>query len=166
MPPVYALVGIIAVLRAVELVVASRNTRALLARGGRESGQGHYLPLVGVHVGWILALLVLVSPETAPSIPWLVLFGLLQGARGWVLATLGSRWTTRIIVVPGERLVSRGPYRFVRHPNYVVAALEIAVVPMVFGAWQLALGALALKLMVLRTRIRAENSALSAARRS
>jgi methyltransferase len=88
------------------------------------------------------------------------LFALVEMARAWVLRTLGPRWTTRIIVVPGERLVTRGPYRFVSHPNYVVVAAEIALLPLVFGLWQIAALFTLLNAAVLAVRISAENRAL------
>jgi methyltransferase len=96
--------------------------------------------------------------------PWLALFILIEIARIWVLASLGRRWTTRIIVLPGVPLVRRGPYRFISHPNYAVVAAEIAVLPIVFGLWKIALIFTLLNAAVLAVRIRAENAALKACR--
>ena len=114
-----------------ELWLSNRNTRRLLARGARESGAAHYPLIVAVHVLWLAALWWL-----APTRPidgfWLAMFVLLELARIWVVASLGARWTTRIIMLPGEPLVRRGPYRFVNHPNYLVVVGEIAVLPLVF----------------------------------
>lgn len=145
-----------------ELVVARRNTRALLARGAHEVAPGHYPLIVAVHTLWLAALWWL-----APGRPvrWLLvgLFLLLQAARQWVLATLGGRWTTRIIVLPGAPLVARGPFRFVRHPNYCVVAAEMAVLPLAFGLWWVALLFSLLNGAALTIRIRAEEKALAGA---
>lgn len=142
-----------------ELWLSNRNTRRLLARGAREVGQSHYWLIVVVHALWLAALWAL-----APGRPiqwfWLAVYTLLQVARVWVLATLGSRWTTRIIVLPSEPLVRSGPYRFINHPNYAVVMGEIAVLPLVFGFWDLALLFSLLNAAVLSIRLREENKAL------
>ena len=148
--------------RGAELLWARRNTRRLLARGGREEGAAHYPLIVALHAAW-LAGLWLMAWNRAVSAPWLAVFVLLQLARLWVLATLGGRWTTRIIVVPGETLVRRGPYRMVRHPNYVVVAGEMLVLPMAFGLVGYALAFSILNGAVLYLRIRAEEQALARA---
>jgi len=142
-----------------ELWLSNRNTRRLLARGARESGAAHYPLIVAVHVVWLAALWWL-----APTRPidgfWLAMFVLLELARIWVVASLGARWTTRIIMLPGEPLVRRGPYRFVNHPNYLVVVGEIAVLPLVFGLWQVALLFSLLNAAILAVRIREESRAL------
>ena len=152
---------LVALQRLAELVYARRNTRALLAAGGTESGAGHYPLLVLLHSAWLAALLVLV-PHDAPA-HWglLGLFLLLQAARVWVIVSLGRFWTTRIITLPDAPLVRRGPYRWLRHPNYLVVALEIAVLPLAFGAWQLALVFSALNAAILAWRIRSEERSLA-----
>jgi methyltransferase len=141
-----------------ELWLSNRNTRRLLAKGAREHSPGHYPLIVAVHALWLAALWWL-----APSRPvdgfWLATFVLIELARIWVLASLGPRWTTRIIVLD-EPLVRRGPYRLVDHPNYVVVVAEIAVLPLVFGLWQVALIFSLLNAAILTIRIRAENAAL------
>ena len=142
-----------------ELWLSNRNTRALLAKGAVEHGRKHYPLVVGVHVAW-LAMLWVVAPGRPVNLLWLAVYVLLQGARGWVLATLGRRWTTRIIVLPGEPLVKSGPYRFVDHPNYLVVAGEIAVLPLVFDFWDLAILFSLLNAAVLSVRIQIENEAL------
>jgi len=143
-----------------ELWLSNRNTRRLLAQGAREYAPGHYPLIVAVHVLWLGTLWWL-----APGRPidgfWLALFVLIELARIWVLATLGSRWTTRIIVLPGAPLVKAGPYRFVSHPNYLVVIGEIAVLPLVFGLWQIALLFTLLNAAVLLIRVHQENRALS-----
>lgn len=150
--------------RIAELPWAAANTKRLLAAGGHEAGSGHYPAIVLVHALWLGALWLL-APGRPVSLPLLALFGLVELGRLWVLAALGRRWTTRIIVVPGETLVARGPYRFLSHPNYLVVALEIALLPLVFGLWQVALVFTLLNAIVLTIRIRAEAKALESARR-
>jgi methyltransferase len=147
--------------RLAELCLANRNTRRLLAQGAREHAPGHYPLIVALHAAWLLVLWWL-APGRPVSVPLLALFGLVEIARIWVLQTLGPRWTTRIIVVPGETLVRRGPYRFLNHPNYAVVVAEIALLPMVFGLWRMALIFSLLNAIVLTVRIREENRALSA----
>jgi len=145
-----------------ELVLARRNTRRLLVRGAVESGAGHYPLIVALHAAW-LAGLWLLAWDRAASLPWLGLYALLQALRVWTLASLGDRWTTRIITLQGEALVRRGPYRFLPHPNYLVVVGEIAVLPVVFGLPLYALAFSLLNAAVLWIRIRAENAALRAA---
>jgi methyltransferase len=142
-----------------ELWLSNRNTRALLAQGAEEVGASHYPLIVAVHAAWLAALWWLAPGHPVHGM-WLALYVLLQAARVWVLASLGPRWTTRIIVLPGAPLVKAGPYRFVSHPNYVVVVAEIAVLPLVFGLWSVALIFSALNAAVLAVRIREENRAL------
>ena len=159
--PLYLIVGFLVFQRLVELVIARRNHRALAARGAIEFGRRHYPALVALHAGWLVALLVTIDPKTPVSIPLLVVLVLLECGRVWVVATLGSRWTTRILVVPGAKRIRTGPYRYVNHPNYLIVCGEIAVVPLMFGAWGLAAIASVLNLLALCTRIRTENRALA-----
>ena len=157
------LLGFVTLQRLSELVVARRNTGRLLAQGGVEVGRRHYPLIVALHAAWLLGLWALGWDEPVNPL-WLAAYALLQGLRGWVLGSLGRRWTTRIIVVPGETLVRRGPYRYLPHPNYLVVAGEIAVLPLTLGlGWYAALFTL-LNAAVLTIRIRAENRALAPAR--
>lgn len=142
-----------------ELVMARRNAARLLLRGATEVAPGHYPVIVGLHGVW-LAGLWLLAPAREPNLAWLVVFLVLQGLRVWVLATLGARWTTRILVLPDAALVERGPYRFLSHPNYCVVAGEILVLPLVFGLVSYGLVFSVLNAAVLWVRIRAENRAL------
>jgi methyltransferase len=142
-----------------ELWLANRNTRRLLVNGAEEAEPGHYPYIVAVHLCWLLTLWLL-APGRPIVWPLLVVFALLQLARVWVIATLGPRWTTRIIVLPETPLVKRGPFRFVSHPNYVVVAAEIAVLPLVFGLRIVALVFTLLNAAILTIRIRTENRAL------
>ena len=162
MPALYVIVGLLAVQRLAELGFARRNHRALLARGAVEVGRGHYPAMVALHAGWLLALPATIDPRTAASLPLLAVFVLLQCGRIWVMATLGSRWTTRIVVLPGAEPIRGGPYRYVRHPNYLIVCGELAVVPLMFGAWVLAAAVSVLNLLVLRARLQVENRALEA----
>ena len=145
--------------RVVELVLSRRNTRRLLARGAREHGRSHYPLIVGVHVLWLVALWWLALERPVDPF-WLALYVLLEIARVWVLVTLGPRWTTRIIILPDAPLVESGPYGFLNHPNYWVVIGEIAVLPLVFGLWLVALLFTLLNAAVLVIRIREENRAL------
>lgn len=151
---------LVAAQRLAELVLARRNTARLLAAGGHEIGAAHYPLFVLLHGAWLAALLLFV-PADAPVIwPLLGIFVLLQLGRIWVIASLAGRWTTRIIVCPDQPLCRRGPYRYLHHPNYVIVAGEIAVLPLAFGAWQIALAFSALNLVLLAWRIRIEDRAL------
>ncbi len=162
--PALAILFFVTAQRLSELIIARRNTAALLARGAHEHAPGHYPLIVAVHAGWLAALFWL-APGQPIHWPLLALFAMLQLGRVWVLRTLGPRWTTRIIVLPGEPLVTGGPFRFVRHPNYLVVIGEIAVLPLVFGLWQVALLFSVLNAIALTIRIRAEAGALEAAQR-
>lgn len=144
-----------------ELFLARRNTARLLERGALEVAPGHYPLIVGLHTLWLGGLWVLaLTRGLAPDLLLLAIFIVLQGLRVWVLATLGPRWTTRILVVPGERLVASGPYRYMSHPNYWVVIGEILVLPLAFGlVWYAAVFSI-LNLAVLWVRVRAENKAL------
>jgi methyltransferase len=148
--------------RMAELVIADRNTRRLKASGAQESGAGHYPVMVAMHAAWLIGLWIL-AWDRPVSLPWLAVFVVLQLLRVWVLATLGGRWTTRIIVLPGAPLVRRGPYRFLSHPNYAVVVAEIAVLPLAFGLMAFAAIFSVLNAMVLWVRLRAETAALGKA---
>jgi methyltransferase len=154
-----AILALVTLERLFELGLARRNTRQLLEKGAREHASAHYPLIVSVHVLW-LGTLWWLGPSRAVNFMWLSIFILLELARAWVLATLGKRWTTRIIVLADAPLVEGGPYRFVNHPNYFVVVGEIAVLPLVFGLWLPAIVFTILNAMVLAIRIREENRAL------
>ena len=143
-----------------ELVLAQRNTGRLLARGAVEVGARHYPLIVGLHGAWLAGLWAL-GWDQPVSLAWLALFIVLQLLRVWVIATLGERWTTRIVVLPGASLVRRGPYRFLDHPNYAVVVAEIAVLPLAFGLSTFSIVFSILNAAVLWLRIRAESRALA-----
>lgn len=158
-----AMIAFVITLRLGELAWSARNARRLLAQGAIEYGQGHYPFIVALHVAWIGALIALV-PRAAPAQPVLLAaFALLQLGRAWALASLGARWTTRVMVLPGAPLVRRGPYRWLRHPNYLIVAVEIPLLPLAFGAWQVALAFGLANIGLLAWRIRVENAALTRA---
>jgi methyltransferase len=145
-----------------ELVFAARNTRRLKARGAVELGAAHYPLIVALHAAWLAGLWALAWDRPA-SLAWLAVYAGLQLLRAWTMASLGGRWTTRILVVPGETLVRRGPYRFFSHPNYAVVVCELAVLPLAFGMPGYALGFSLLNAAILRIRVRAEEAALRGA---
>ena len=145
-----------------ELVLARHNTRALMARGGIEVGARHYPLIVTVHAAWLVSLWLFGRDQNVDALA-LVVFAALQGLRVWILATLGSRWTTRVIVLPGETLVASGPYRYLSHPNYAVVVGEIAALPLALHLPVVAAVFSVLNAAVLAIRIRAETRALSAA---
>lgn len=147
--------------RLAELMHARRNQARLLARGGFEVGAGHYPLIVLLHAGWLTALFLGVPEDASPDWMLLGVLAILQGLRVWIIASLGEYWTTRIITVPGERLSYRGPYRWIRHPNYAVVVAEIAVLPLAFGAWKIALGFSLANAALLAWRISVENRVLN-----
>jgi methyltransferase len=149
--------------RASELVVSHYNTQRLMARGAVEVAPGHYPLIVAVHAGWLISLW-LFGHQQPVNIAFLAGYLVLQGLRFWMLWTLGARWTTRIIVLPGQPLVSGGPYRFLPHPNYAIVTGEIAVLPLTLGLPLLAGVFTVLNAAVLAIRISAENRALAASR--
>jgi methyltransferase len=157
-------VGLVALERLAELVIANRHTSALWRDGATEIGRAHYPLIVGLHTAWLIAVYAAADKSTAPVWVWIAAFLSLQVARYWVIASLGRYWTTRIIVVPDAPLVKRGPYRFLRHPNYAVVIAEIAVLPLAFREPLVAVVFSALNLAVLWWRVRIENGALAARR--
>lgn len=157
----YVIVALVAVQRIAELVYAEHNTRRLLQNGAIEIAPRQHPLFVALHAAWLLSIIVFVRASTAPNWWLLGAFFTLQAARLWVLATLGPYWTTRIITVPGAPLVRRGPYRFIKHPNYAIVVLEIALLPLAFGSWQIAVVFSLLNAALLSARIRAEEKALA-----
>jgi methyltransferase len=154
-----ALLAFVTLQRGAELVWGRSNERALRARGAIEIGAAHYPAIVILHAAWLVCLWL--RGWDRPLVwPWVIAFFGLQAGRAWVLATLGRRWTTRVLVVPGETLVKRGPFRILPHPNYTVVALEMPVLPLAFGLWGTAILFGLLNLAMLAWRIRAEEGAL------
>ncbi len=143
-----------------ELVLAARNTKALLARGAQEVGASHYPLIVLLHAAWLLSLWYF-APGRPVNLLLLALLLLLQLARAWVICTLGARWTTRILMLRGEPRVTTGPFRYVSHPNYIVVAGEIFVLPMMFYLPGVAIIFTLLNGLILALRIRLENESLA-----
>lgn len=167
--PVAGLVAFLLLLiaqRASELFLSARNARRLLARGAREHGRGHYPLLVLLHALFPIALvaevLVLHARPGRLAPLWITLLLATQGLRYAAMRALGERWTTRVLVLPGTPLVDAGPYRWLRHPNYVAVVIEFLAAPLLFGAWRTALVFSLANLLALRVRIRCEERALKA----
>ncbi len=161
MTSAFRLLTFITLQRAAELAVATRNTKRLRNAGAYEAGARHYPVMVAMHASW-LATLWLFGRRRLVSRPFVTAFALLQAARLWVLATLGGRWTTRIIIVPGAVPVTHGPFRFVRHPNYLVVALELPCVALALGLRSHATIFGVANVAMLAWRIRSENAAFAA----
>lgn len=151
----------VALQRGVELIYAARNTARLKQRGAVEFGRGHYPFMVVLHAAWLLAIASGVTRDPAVRLFPLVMYAVLQILRVWVIATLGPFWTTRVLSVPGDPVVRRGAYRYVRHPNYVIVIAEIPMLPLVFGQVANAIVFSALNLALIAWRVRIENAALA-----
>lgn len=162
------LVAAVALERLGELVLSKRHERALRARGAVEVGSGHYPLMVAVHAALLAGAVAEVWLRDRPFLPWLgwpmlAVVAATMALRYWVIATLGERWATRVLVLPGEPLVAGGPFRFLNHPNYLAVALEVVALPLVHTAWVTALVCGTANLLVLALRIRVENPALASA---
>ncbi|NEA33425.1 isoprenylcysteine carboxyl methyltransferase family protein [Streptomyces sp. SID13031] len=163
-----ALVLVVGLERVAELVVSLRNAAWSFKQGGVESGKGHYPFMVVLHTGFLVGCLVEAIVADRPFIPALgwsmfAVVLLAQGLRWWCIGVLGQQWNTRVIVVPGLRLVAAGPYKFLRHPNYVAVVAEGVALPLVHTSWVTAVVFLLLNIPLLTVRIRAEEAALDTA---
>jgi methyltransferase len=164
--PYVLLVVAVGVERLAELVVATRNARWAFAHGGVESGRGHYPVMAAMHTAFLVACIAEVAVADRPFLPWLgwpmlAMVVASQALRWWCVATLGHQWNTRVIVVPGLPLVSAGPYRWLRHPNYVAVVVEVVALPLVHTAWVTALVFTLANAAVLAVRIPVEERALA-----
>lgn len=162
------LLGLVVVERLGELVLTRRNAARLKRRGGVEVGRGHFLPMAILHTALLIAAPLEIFWLDRPWIPWLSWLALAtvvatMALRYWAILTLGDRWTARVFVVPGEPPVVGGPYRWLRHPNYLAVILEVAALPLVHGAWMTALVCSIANAFMLKTRIRVEEEALEEA---
>lgn len=155
----FALVGLE---RVAELWLSHRHAARAFARGGRETGQRHYRVMTVFHAGFLASCVAETWLRGASTFSWLALTGVVaaQALRWWAIATLGDRWNTRVIVVPGDAPVTNGPYRYLRHPNYVAVVVELACLPLVAGAWVTAIVFSLGNLALLAVRIRTEEQAL------
>ncbi|HZY28992.1 MAG TPA: isoprenylcysteine carboxyl methyltransferase family protein [Jiangellaceae bacterium] len=166
MTPYVLLVVAVGLERLAELVVATRNARWAFAHGGVESGRGHYPVMAAMHTAFLVACIAEVAVADRPFLPWLgwpmlAMVVASQALRWWCVATLGHQWNTRVIVVPGLPLVSAGPYRWLRHPNYVAVVVEVVALPLVHTAWVTALVFTLANAAVLAVRIPVEERALA-----
>jgi methyltransferase len=152
---------IVGIQRLCEIRLSRRNANRLIAEGGREIGTGHYPILVAVHAAWLAAIAFLIPAGSPVHWPVILAYLVVQAGRYWVVATLGRHWTFKVIDMPAAPLVRRGPYRWLRHPNYVVVMLEVALLPLAFGAWEIAAVFSAAHLAVLAWRLRGENASIA-----
>jgi methyltransferase len=155
----HALLALVALQRLAEVAVDRRNTRALMAKGAREFGAGHYPVMVALHTAWLVAMALLTAPNPPFRLGWLALFAVCQVLRVWCVVSLGRYWTTRIVVLPDAVPVRRGPYRYLRHPNYLIVACEVPALPMALSLPWVALSFGLLNLALLAHRIRVEDAA-------
>ncbi len=155
---------LILVQRGLEEVYSSANTKRLLAEGAHEAGAEYYPVVAATHLGWIASLFLLISPNANIYWPLLALYVLIQVVRYWVIGTLGRYWTHRIITLQDAPVVNRGPYKYIRHPNYVITLVETMLLPLAFGAWGLALIMTAIWAAVLHYKILLEDAALASRR--
>jgi methyltransferase len=160
----WAIVSIVALERLAEVVVDRVNTRRLVARGGVLVREDGFRAMLAFHALWFAALaaerLLLGARMPSPDLALAVVGGLVvvECARAWVLATLGRRFTIRVVVLPGEHPITHGPYRYVRHPNYLVVVAELLLVPLLVGCWRTAIAGSLAHLPVIRNRIRREDA--------
>ena len=164
---VYIVITIVIAQRLVELIIANRNEKWMRSQGAFEAGAGHYPIMVSMHMAFfislILEVLVIDRPLSPLWIPLLFLFLMAQIARFWCLTSLGKFWNTKIIILPGADVVKKGPYKFIRHPNYVIVATELLVLPLLFSAYFTAIVFSLLNLWMLSVRIPIEEKALKEA---
>lgn len=157
-------VGFVIFQRIIELLVARNNEKWIRSQGGYEVGAKHYPYMVAIHIGFFISLIIeFVAFKEGVSRFWLPLFGLficLQLMRVWVISSLGRYWNTKILVLPGANVVKKGPFHFIRHPNYVVVTCEIIVIPLMFGAYFTAVVFTILNIIILSVRIPKEEAAL------
>ena len=160
------IVVLVALQRLGELLYSARNTRALRARGAVEAGRSHYPLIVLLHAAWLVSIVIFMPHPAMLRWPWLGVFVASQALRIWAIGSLGPYWTTRILSLPGAPLVRKGPYRFVRHPNYLIVVAEIASLPRAFGEVGVAIVFSVLNAGMLAWRISVEDRALAARRRA
>lgn len=163
---IYLFIALIIVQRMVEVIIAKRNARWIKSKGGYEVGKNHYKYIVSLHALFFLSLLTEVTLSPPVLYSWtvipLTIFILAQVGRVWALSSLGKFWNTRIMVLPGAQVIVKGPYRFVKHPNYIIVITEILTLPLIFQAYWTAITFTILNACVLTIRIKAEESALRA----
>lgn len=158
------LIGIVILQRLVELVVARKNEKWMKAQGAYEAGASHYPFMIMLHTAFFISLITEVyffERTLSPFwVPLLIIFLLAQVARVWCLTSLGKFWNTKIIILPGAEVVQKGPYKLIRHPNYVIVCTELLVLPLIFQAYFTAIVFTLLNILILSVRIPAEERAL------
>lgn len=163
----YIIISLVIIQRITEVFIAKQNEKKMLAQGAYEVGASHYPYMVALHVSFFVSLIaevLIFERGISPLFPlFLLIFLFVQGLRIWCLTTLGTFWNTKIIILPGARVVSKGPYLFIKHPNYVVVCIEIVLLPLMFQAYITALCFTLLNLAMLSVRIPLEEKALSEA---
>ncbi|KMJ56094.1 isoprenylcysteine carboxyl methyltransferase [Bacillus sp. LL01] len=164
---VYLFIGFVMLQRVIEVIIANQNAKWIKKKGGYEAGAEHYKYIVAMHALFFVALLIEISFMGTEVVRWsiipLIIFLITQVVRVWALSSLGRFWNTRIMILPGAKVVAKGPYRFMRHPNYVIVAMEILALPFIFQAYWTAFIFSILNVMILRIRIREEERALKEA---
>jgi methyltransferase len=160
LPALPLVLGFVIGQRLGELWLARRNTLRLQEEGAFEVGASHYPIFIMLHAAWIIVMGGSIPWNTQPNVILLAIFLVLQLGRVWVIASLGRFWTTRIITLPGAELIRTGPFKYVRHPNYIIVAGEIAVLPLAFGAWEIAAMFSLMNLILVLHRIRVEEEVL------
>jgi methyltransferase len=164
---VYIFIGFVIIQRLVEVVIANQNAKWMKKQGGYEAGREHYKYIFVLHAFFFVALLIEVFSVQAGGVKWslipLVVFLIAQIGRVWALSSLGRFWNTRIMILPGAKVVAKGPYRFMRHPNYVIVTLELFALPLIFQAYWTAIVFSLLNAVILRVRIKEEERALKEA---
>ncbi|WP_017729212.1 isoprenylcysteine carboxyl methyltransferase family protein [Halalkalibacterium ligniniphilum] len=160
----YLFIGIVIAQRMVEVIIAHYNARWIKERGGYEAGREHYKYMVALHFLFFLSLIVEVNISERIVTPWMLLpfslFLVAQIGRIWALVSLGRFWNTRIMILPGAELVARGPYRYLRHPNYVIVMIEFLMLPLMFGAFVTMFVFSILNGVMLFVRVKEEEKAL------
>jgi len=160
----FIILSLVILQRLLELVIARKNEKRMLAKGAYEVGANHYPYMITLHTGFFISLIIEVvffDRGLSPYFLWLfILFLAVQGLRIWCLASLGPFWNTKIIILPGANVVAKGPYLYIRHPNYLIVCIEIALIPLMFGAYYTAIAFTILNLLMLSVRIPTEEKAL------
>ena len=162
----YCILAFVIIQRFIELRIAKRNEKAMLAKGAYEVGASHYKYMILLHTSFFISFLVevaFIKSSFTPYSAFLAIFIVLQLLRVWCLASLGTFWNTKIIILPGANVVVKGPYAFIRHPNYLIVCLEIAVLPLMFQAYVTAILFTILNIIMLSVRIPMEEKALKEA---
>lgn len=161
----FTIFGFVIIQRIIELFVAKRNEEWIKSQGGYEVGKEHYPFMVALHVSFFISLLlefiVLDRGLSIFLIPLFIVFVITQLMRIWILSSLGRFWNTKIMILPGASVVKKGPFQFMRHPNYTIVALELLVIPLMFNAFITAVVFSLLNLWMLSVRIPIEEAALS-----